>query len=573
MDKLLFVSVHIEDSPRAVPLGPGMVASNIRKKIKGLDVELLDLYLTDPVKDCVEKISGYDAGYIGFSMYVWNRNLILDIISDLKKDRDIKVLIGGSEATADYENLSKNSLIDHVIEGEGEDITVALLKEILSSEETEPPIKMVDLSGIPSPYLDGTIDPSNYKGVLWELSRGCPFRCDFCFESRGKTGIRRFPMARIEKELKLFREKGVSEVFVLDPTFNYNRNEAKKLLRLFIEEAPEIHYSIEIRAEFIDEEMAELFSQINCSLQIGLQSADPKVLKSINRTIDPEMFSSNILLLHELGVVYGFDLIYGLPQDSLGGFLESMNYALSLAPNHIDIFPLSVLPGTKLFETADSFGLNYQKTNPYRVIDSKEFSRDDMKQAQEIAKACDIFYNRGKAVPWFLNVINELGIKPSQFFKRFIPYCKIDGIRDIFEIQREFLKDLFNEFGKEKEGEIASDLAAYFGYTASLMEERKELSDDACFVLNPDLYITEFSFNPDSILNFLYEGITELSDLKDLIEYEKNYYILYVEDNEVNQRVLNFEEYEYLRDFKKRPPQDDPFLQKFVDEKIIWRQR
>jgi radical SAM superfamily enzyme YgiQ (UPF0313 family) len=573
MDKVLLVSVHIEDSPRAVPLGPAMIASNIQKRMSGVEVELLDLYLNNLKTDCIKKIEDAKADYIGFSIYVWNRDLIFEIISQLKKDKNNTIFIGGSEATADFENLSKNTLIDYVVKGEGEDKIIDLFETILNVEQTGQSKDMVNLSEIPSPYLDGTLNPSNYKGVLWELSRGCPFRCDFCFESRGKKGIRRFPMERITKELKLFKEKDVSEIFVLDPTFNYNKTEAKKLLRLFIDEAPYIHYSIEIRAEFIDEEIADLFSQINCSLQIGLQSSDPEVLKAINRTIEPETFSNNILLLHELEIVYGFDLIYGLPLDTLDVFFESLNFALSLAPNHIDIFPLSVLPGTKLFETADSFGLIYQKNNPYSVIESDRFCKNDMALAGEIAKACEVFYNNGKSVPWFLNITNGLGMEPSEFFKRFISFVKIDEITDIFETQKEFLKDVFEECGKEKEGKIASDMSSYFGYTASLIEERKVSTDNAGYVLNPDHYLTEFNFNPDDLLSLLYDGVTELSDLKDLIEYEKNYYILFIEDNEVSQRALNFEEYEYLTNFQGQGThKKDQFLQKFIEEKIIWRQ-
>jgi radical SAM superfamily enzyme YgiQ (UPF0313 family) len=61
------------------------------------------------------------------------------------------------------------------------------------------------LSGeeLTSPYLDGTLDLSKYEGALWELARGCPFKCSYCYESKGEKKVRLLPMERIEKELKL----------------------------------------------------------------------------------------------------------------------------------------------------------------------------------------------------------------------------------------------------------------------------------------------------------------------------------------------------------------------------------
>ena len=214
---------------------------------------------------------------------------------------------------------------------------------------------VMDLNTLPSPYLTGTIDPCRYSGLLWELSRGCPFKCGFCFESRGVAGVRQISLERIRKELELFEEKKVNQVFVLDPTFNCDIKRAKKILRMILKTAPLIHFTFEIRAEFIDREIAELFAGIHCSLQVGLQSAHPEVLANVNRTIDTVKFAEKISLLNSAGAIFGLDLIYGLPGDTPDGFKESLNYALRLQPNHLDIFPLAVIPGTALYDQAESF--------------------------------------------------------------------------------------------------------------------------------------------------------------------------------------------------------------------------
>ena len=503
---LLLISIHIENSARAVPLGPAMLASNLKKELPNqVKTDILNLYLQQTAEECADKILEHTPDCIGFSIYIWNRTLTLEIITILKKKSpEIIIFAGGPEVSAAPEDLLNNTLIDFVLPGEGEDVIIQAMTHILDG--TDPttistlvtPAPIQDLALLPSPLLDKTLDPKKYKGMLWELSRGCPFKCDFCYESRGTAGIRRFPIDRIKAELQLFHESKVSEVFVLDPTFNFNKKSAKEILQLILKEAPEIYFFFEVRAEFIDEEMAALFANVNATLQIGIQSASNDVLKNINRTINKDSFTYKILSLHKAGAVYGFDLIYGLPGDTLKGFCDSINFALGLIPNHIDIFPLTVLPGTKLHDTAAGLGLQHEPENPYRAICTPEFSKEDMTRAEEIAQACNKFYNIGKAVPWFDIVLNSIKIKPAKFFMQFADWLKTEPTGDIIELQTQFVTDIMRSQKKKKLIPITSDIIAYFGYTESL-DDRE----------------TPYAFNhhPDDILDQLDYGVTNLKDL------------------------------------------------------------
>ena len=515
--KLVLASIHIGPSTRAVPLGPALLSSVLRRAF-GAEIEtrILDFFVGQEAAACADRILESNPDAVGFSMYVWNRGLALDTASILKQRRpSIIIFSGGAEATADQAGVLAHPAMDFVLPGEGEDLIVQTMGRLIQGVTPQAiatsarAMLVRDLASLPSPYLDGTLRPADYGGALWELSRGCPFTCDFCDEARGPRGLRRFPVERMEAELELFAASGIYEVFVLDPTFNYHKDNAKQVLRLIAAKAPDIHFFLEVRSEFIDPEMTELFAAIRCSLQIGLQSAHDQVLQNISRTFDPVDFEAKTLLLHEAGVTYGFDIIYGLPGDSLDGFRASLDFAMGLVPNHLDIFCLSVLPGTRLAETASGLKLNYDAHNPYFVISSPTFSQEDMVLAARIAQGCDVLYNHGKAVPWFGIILEGLDMLPSEVFGRFATWLESHPCEDLTRTQIEFVTSLFEERGIGQMGSIAADVVSYFGYSAQLMDAPPGKPDqlDA-----PSLRVA-FNHDPMELLAQLDAGTLSLEDL------------------------------------------------------------
>jgi len=382
--KIILVSIHTAPSPQSVPLAAAFLKSFLHSRTDGDDqpeILLEDLFLGDDTVSAAAKLARQRPEAIGFSVYTWNRKLCNRIATELKRTAPgVKLFCGGPEVTADPAGLLSDAPYDFAVIGEGEVPFHAACRAMQTGQpltgipglvmrddaaSSLNPVKPLDdLAAIPSPWLDGTLHAADYKGILWQLSRGCGFACDFCFDARGTRGVRRFPLERLEAELKLFAGSGVEQIFVLDSTFNQDTPRAKTILKMIARIAPQIHFHFEVRSEFIDRELAGLFARIPCSLQIGLQSADPQVLKAVNRVFNPADFRKKIGLLNSSGAVFGFDLIYGLPGDTLQGFAASLDFALSLYPNHLDIFPLAVLPGTALAKRSDAIGLQHLTAPP-----------------------------------------------------------------------------------------------------------------------------------------------------------------------------------------------------------------
>lgn len=573
---LALVAIHIDHSLRAIPLGTAMLASAVEQDLgEQISTTLIDCTLQQSVTDCVEEILSHQPDIVGLSITVWNRELALDIAHHLKsKNPNLILFAGGPEVTASPLSLGEIVDLDFVLTGEGEQKVITLLGNLLQGQTPKPSELLAvesihNLGDLPSPYLTGMLRPTPGGGVLWELSRGCPYRCDFCFESRGSAMVRRFPLGRTRAELQLFASLGVREVFVLDPTFNYHKQTAKDLLGIMAKEGQGLHFSLEIRAELIDQELAELFSSIDCSLQIGLQSADPEVLRLINRDFDRDEFMDKVHLLHQARVSYGFDLIYGLPGDSLAGFLDSLDFALSLVPNHLDIFPLAVLPGTRLADTATGLGLKYEQEAPYKVRSSSTFSSSEIEQAARIGAACDFFYNRGRAVPWFAMILDGLELEPSEFFSRLATVLPETLPDDPLPLQQSFVADLFKQRQQPEVAALAADLIAYFGAVEPLLTdpvlEKPSGMKAGELYLNPDSVFVNFNYDPQQLLQHLEDGITDLEELAFFVRRVNSDYCCYLFQDQLQLYPLSPVQIHFLKNLNSPTPADPPSADFFVE--------
>jgi len=513
---IVFITAAAGPGPRAAPFGAARVASalNAAPDLKGkIRVSIVEGFADDEPADLAAKAAALRPDLLGLSLYSWNSGLIAAAAAIVRAGRPgLIVVAGGPDASADPERLPRDGVADVAVAGEGEEAMVGIVRAALRGEPLPGPVvrpPLLDPATLASPWLDGTLDAARWGGAALELTRGCPYHCAFCFESKGAAKLRRFPLEVAGRELARFEEAGVDEVFVLDPTFNADSRRMAEALRVFAERGPDLRYLLELRAELLTAEQARLLSTVDCSVQIGLQSADPAVLEAMDRKFDPELFARKIRLLDEEGAIFGLDLIYGLPGDTLSGFKRSLDYALGLGPNHLDVFRLAVLPGTALYDKAPSLGLEWDATAPYLVRSAPGFGPDDLAAAERLAKAVDVLYTKGRAVMWFRPVAVLAKARPSTLAARFADYLDAAGAgalpadvphRRLEELQLGFLSAMFAERPPKAPGadDAALDLVRVSGaWTRALAEgETTEM---------------QLGWAPDDVLDYATADIAEFA--------------------------------------------------------------
>ncbi|MFM8843450.1 MAG: coproporphyrinogen-III oxidase family protein, partial [Actinomycetota bacterium] len=108
--------------------------------------------------------------------------------------------------------------------------------------------------------------------------------------------------------------------------------------------------TIEVNPDSVSEDFLKQMRKAGATrISMGMQSAVPHVLATLDRTHQPENVKRAVALAKQTGYDHiSVDLIYGAPGESLEDWKLSVDAALSLPIDHISAYALIVERGTKL---------------------------------------------------------------------------------------------------------------------------------------------------------------------------------------------------------------------------------
>lgn len=94
-------------------------------------------------------------------------------------------------------------------------------------------------------------------------------------------------------------------------------------------------------------------------LSIGLQAWQNHLLKDIGRIHTKEQFINAYKIARKVGFTnINIDLIFGLPNQTMEEWIETIKSVIELQPNHLSCYSLKVEEGTKLFEQCEKGAIN-----------------------------------------------------------------------------------------------------------------------------------------------------------------------------------------------------------------------
>ena len=229
---------------------------------------------------------------------------------------------------------------------------------------------------------------------------GCPYRCSFC--NSGSLGFARRDLDDLFSELDAIHSMGVRNLFVKDMTFNADMEHAKRILNRWLERGYEFRWIGYFRAELMDDELAELLARTRLAVaQVGIETANERVLRKHKPAADLKKAADGIKALNRRGVRVGAHFIFGLPGDDPDGFRRTVEFARSFNFAYASFNAFAPRIGSELFRPSDKVAISF--SDPSSVTGDGNTGADGLRAA--VASAYREFYIRPRYV---LSLLKEL---------------------------------------------------------------------------------------------------------------------------------------------------------------------
>lgn len=181
--------------------------------------------------------------------------------------------------------------------------------------------------------------------------------CDFPSFAR-KDHLRKAYIEALNKEIISLREKNnnleINTIFIGGGTPSVlEANELECLLKEVakLNMAKDIEYSMECNPGNLTEEKLEVMKKYGVNrISMGLQAKQDNLLKGLGRIHNYKTFKENFLLAKKVGFNnINVDLMFGLPNQSLNEWEETLREIISLEPAHISAYSLIIEEGTAFY--------------------------------------------------------------------------------------------------------------------------------------------------------------------------------------------------------------------------------
>ena len=306
----------------------------------------------------------------------------LALAAALKRRRgELRILVGGQQATFLPEEMLLPGDIDALVRGEGEFALCDILRRrgnfrgvhgvswldggTICNEPQRPLI--ADMDTVLLPARDLLSDRRRYRmgeyrveGI--ESSRGCAHHCSFCSIRnfhRGKWRPKSVPrvMQEIDALLAAYTEPMV--IYFADDNFSTDMRRVEAICREIVERKSNVYFWCQARADQLARhpEVVEWMGKAHfAAVLMGVETSNPRLLKNTRKGTTPQQVEQAIEMLHAQDVGIWGTFTLGLPGESAKDTVAS---AKSIAAAKVDVVQITVatpIPGSDLYADARAAG-------------------------------------------------------------------------------------------------------------------------------------------------------------------------------------------------------------------------
>ena len=384
--QLEFAKVQIPTPPYSILF----IADYLLKR--NVDVKIFDLRF-DSQSQVFDAISNNDPEFIGISVMTGPQiNYALKICEFIKKEfNKIKIVWGGIHSTILPAQTLQNKFIDFVIRGEGERAYHELIsgknlsqikglsfkkgKKIFHNPNSNP-LTSSEISELSIPWT--LINPKRYirNGNLTVItSRGCPFKCAFCYNTLFNNVWRGWTAEKCIQELDKCLNFGAKKITFYDDYFFANSKRIKILFDYFKEQ--EIRWKAELRVNHLDYSLAEEAKRHGCiQMYFGAESGSQRVLNILNKNISIKDIIKSAKITKEAELSADYSWMIGIPGETKTDVQKTITLikkVKEINPNcEFSVKILFPYPTTEIFDRAKQAGFK----PPSNLLNWAEIRRD-----------------------------------------------------------------------------------------------------------------------------------------------------------------------------------------------------
>jgi len=369
---------------------------------RGIEVEYFDERVQE--RSELDRLLDRSPELIGISVLT-----SFQILRGLSLSRHVKKILprvplvwGGTHPSMCPEQTLSEKLIDYIVIREGEGTMEELYRTLVrgggdaasiaglgwktpaGEVRINPERPFLPIEEIPFPFRGKArkllplylLPGGGFPTVGYQMSRGCPFNCRFCYNDFYHHRLcRRKPPEVIGEELKQLRELGVDNIFFCDDSMGGKKSFLKELVPI-LEKFP-LKWSASPRIDAIDEKLIGDFERTGCQwLFFGLESPQDHILKYIGKGLSRKEIDRGVEVMRTSKIISTYSLMVGFPEETDKDALAVLDYADELHRLHpsaeIVIQPYAPLPGTDLFREAVEHGFR----PPAKLADWSSFTMD-----------------------------------------------------------------------------------------------------------------------------------------------------------------------------------------------------
>ena len=226
--------------------------------------------------------------------------------------------------------LEKCDWIDNILIGEGEVLLENLIngkypkRKIISIKDID--YQLLNMDSLPTPDYTG-LDYIKYFNLSVTGSRGCPYKCSFCYETNYWKKYRKRSVENIINDIKKLRTSyNKKDFYLCDSLGNFI---SKELASMIKQESLPIHWDTYMRAdkELLDPDYIRLLAKGGLRrVRLGMESGSDEILKLMDKKVTAEQMGEVLKVLSSFGIRTSTLWIIGYPGEDEEHFQETLDF-------------------------------------------------------------------------------------------------------------------------------------------------------------------------------------------------------------------------------------------------------